>query len=161
MIEIIIFSGFLIVCIYFIIKKSRHKKANKRLASSGLSAIDHMTGKEFENYLKSLFHEMGYRSIVTKSSNDFGADLVLKSEKDIIVIQAKRYKGKVGIKAVQEVYSAKGYYRADEAFVFTNSYFTSSAKKLAESIGVNLCDRDKLKEIKKLTKQLCIYIAIL
>ncbi|WBF54017.1 restriction endonuclease [Macrococcoides canis] len=150
MIETIIFSGFLIGCIYFIIKKTRYKKANKRLASSRLSAIDYMTGKEFENYLRSLFYEMGYRSIVTKSSNDFGADLVLKSEKDIIVIQAKRYKGKVGIKAVQEVYSAKGYYKADEAYVFTNSYFTSSARKLADALGVNLCDRNKLKEIKKL-----------
>ena len=56
------FSEFLIVCIYFFtIKKSRHKKANKKINFFwSISDRFHMTGKEFENYLKSLFHEMGY-----------------------------------------------------------------------------------------------------
>ena len=41
-----------------------------------------------------------------------------------IVVQAKRYNSKVGMSAIQEVYTAKKYYKADEAWVITNNYYT-------------------------------------
>ncbi len=55
---------------------------------------------------------MGYKNKVTKGSYDFGADFIVSDGKNKIVIQAKRYQSKVGIKSVQEVFSAMHYYDA-------------------------------------------------
>ncbi len=50
----------------------------------------------------------------------------------------------VGNSAVQQVIAAKAFYRCDEAMVVTNSFFTPSAKALAESADVKLVDRVNL-----------------
>ncbi|MDU7507267.1 MAG: restriction endonuclease, partial [Enterobacter sp.] len=44
------------------------------------------------------------------------------------------------------IYSTKPFYGCDEAMVVTNSYFTRSAKELAESALVRLIDRDELQK---------------
>jgi restriction system protein len=58
---------------------------------------------------------MGYEVIKTKASGDFGADLILRANDKVIVVQAKRYSKKVGVKAVQEVYASLTLYKANEA----------------------------------------------
>lgn len=45
---------------------------------------------------------------------------------------------------MMEIYSAQAFYKADEAYVFTNSYFTKQANELAVATNVILCDRDAL-----------------
>ncbi|MBS4206604.1 restriction endonuclease [Bacillus sp. FJAT-50079] len=77
-------------------------------------------------------------------TDNYGADLVLSTKEQKIIVQAKRYKRKVGIKAVQEVASAKNHYKADECWVITNNYFTEPARKLAHSNEVKLIDRKQL-----------------
>lgn len=59
-------------------------------------------------------------------------------------VQVKKYTGRVGVAAVQEVYAAKTYYNAAYAIVVTNSYFTKQARELAAKLYVTLVDRDKL-----------------
>ncbi len=108
-----------------------------------MQAIDHMTGEEFEALLAAQFRQKGYQAEMTPKSKDYGADLVMRREKKKIVVQAKRYSGKVGIKAVQEVIGAREYYGADLAIVCTNSFFTSSAKNLAKECHVVLIDRER------------------
>ncbi len=68
--------------------------------------------------------------------------------KEKIVIQAKRYsaKNRVSLSAVQEVYAAKAYYKANQAWVVTNSYFTKQAKELAAACDVTLVDRADLQK---------------
>ncbi len=102
-----------------------------------------MTGVEFEHYLSVLFRKYGYQVKNTPASNDFGADLILEGGQRIVV-QAKRYKRKVGIKAVQEIHAAKLYFQAQEAWVVTNNYFSAQAMELAESTGIRLIDREEL-----------------
>jgi restriction system protein len=65
------------------------------------------------------------------------------------VVQAKRYgyKNCVSLSAVQEVYGAKAYYRANQAWVVTNSYFTKQAKELAAACDVKLIDREELQAL--------------
>lgn len=116
----------------------------ERLKKSGISDVDVMDGIQFEHYLVELFKSHGYSVKKTSDSNDFGADLYLKKDNKKIVVQAKRYKGNVGIKAVQEIIGAKSYYDADEAWVITNSQYTKSAKELAIKSGVRLLDRSDL-----------------
>lgn len=60
------------------------------------------------------------------------------------VIQAKRYESTVGNKAVQEVISAKTYYKTDRGIVVTNNLFTASAKKLAQAGQIELVNRERL-----------------
>ena len=61
-----------------------------------------------------------------------------------IGIQCKRWKKKIGNKAVQEVHAGVGYYSLDKGIVLTNSAFTNSAKDLAEKLSVEIWDRSDL-----------------
>lgn len=119
-------------------------RREQRLKESGIREIDQMSGRNFEEYLKVLLKNLGYRVKLTPSSGDYGADLVLTMNNQRIIVQAKRYKKNVGIRAVQEIASAKSHYKANECWVITNSFFTEPAKKLASSNRVRLVDRDLL-----------------
>ena len=116
----------------------------KKLAKSGIADIDKMDGKTFEKYLKVFFEKLGYKVERTKYIGDYGADLVASNNGVKTVIQAKRYKSKVGIKAVQEAVASKGYYNCDKAMVVTNSYFTNQARTLASRNKVELWDKKVL-----------------
>lgn len=124
------------------------RQALKRLMQSGIPYIDQMDGFQFKMYLKALFQQLGYKAQLTPQSGDFGADLIMKGKKKI-VIQAKRYgvKNKVSQSSVREVYGAQAYYEADEAWVMTNSFFTKQAKVLAEVCHVQLFDRHALQSL--------------
>lgn len=137
--SLILFAGgaFLIALIGNAIRYQKLKK-------SGILNVDEMTGKEFEEYLRVLFLERGYQVQLTKTTGDYGADLVLSSKNRKIIVQAKRHKKNVGIKAVQEISAAKKHYQADECWVVTNSHYTEPAKNLAKSNQVRLVDRTLL-----------------
>jgi restriction system protein len=116
----------------------------QRLAKSGITEIDRMDGRTFERYLEALFEKLGYRVELTKYIGDYGADLITFKDGVKTVIQAKRYKRKVDIKAVQEAVAAKGKYGCTEAMVITNSFFTKPAMELAKANEVILWNRDDL-----------------
>lgn len=120
------------------------KEEEKRILTSGINEVDEMTGKEFEKLLSLLFINVGYQVSLTSGSQDYGADLVLYKDNLKIVVQAKRYKNAVSVKAVQEIASAVKYYNANKAMVITNSRFTENACNLARSNSVELWDRKKL-----------------
>lgn len=106
--------------------------------------IDNLSGEEFEKYLATIFVLLGYKVELTNNSGDYGADLILTKDKDITVVQAKRYDNTVGISAIQEVIGSKKYYKASKCMVVTNNYFTSNAKELALYNNVELWNRDIL-----------------
>jgi restriction system protein len=119
-----------------------------RRRRAGLARIDAMSGEEFEAFLAQLFVRLGHRvERVGAGGGDFGADLLLRDRDGAcFVVQAKRYTRPVGVKAVQEVLGARGYYQADRAAVVTNSTFTAAAVKLAQANDVDLWDREQLAE---------------
>lgn len=106
-----------------------------------------MTGEQFEEYLCEYFKKHGYSVKLTPQTNDYGADLILNKGNVKTVVQAKRYKSKVSNKAIQEIVGAMGYYKAENAMVITNSFFTKNAYTLAEANGVELLDRNDLIKI--------------
>lgn len=134
------------VVAFVVIAFKRH--TNSKILNQTLREIDRMSGEEFEHYVAKLFRSLGYNAQVTKTSGDYGADVIatrfLKGKSEKIAIQCKRYQGKVGISAVQEVIGAKAYYDTSKAYVITNSYFTQAAKNLACRSKVVLWDRDTL-----------------
>lgn len=138
------FTGAIIIVVIAIVAIVIYLKyrERQRYIQSGISEIDKMSGIEFEKCLMHHFNKLGYSAETTAKTHDYGADLILKNGYEKIIVQAKRYNSKVGIKAVQEAIGAMAYYKADRSFVITNNYFTPSAKSLAISSNVELWDRD-------------------
>jgi len=130
-----------IIPAFYLYKRWSKKQAIRK---SGIKEIDAMTGIDFEKRLEVMFGDLGYKVKRTPPSGDFGADLVLENRKGRTVVQAKRYSKPVGVKAIQEVIGSIAFYKATNALVVTNIYFTPQAEKLAQSNGVELWDRDKL-----------------
>lgn len=124
-----------------------NKKSGRRYLRYGFARLNNLTGEEFEELLKAYFRKNGYKVQLTPKSGDYGADLIVKKNGEKIIVQAKRYKGSVGISAVQEVIGAKEYYKGDKALVITNSYFTPAAKELAGKTKVKLWDGKIVAEI--------------
>ncbi len=107
-------------------------------------ALDELTGIEFEIAVKEIYVELGYSVQLTPQSNDYGVDLLATKGNKTIAIQAKRYAGAVGVKAVQEAVAGAQYYKANGACVVTNSFFSKNAETLASDLKVHLIDRQKL-----------------
>ncbi|ALC92668.1 restriction endonuclease [Bacillus sp. FJAT-18017] len=133
---VVLFGGLLIVAL--IVNVLRERKL------TGILEVDKMSGTIFEEYLQALLKTKGYYVQLTPATGDYGADLILSAKGKKIIVQAKRYKKNVGVKAVQEIASAKSHYKADECWVITNSFFTEQARKLAKSNQVRLVDRKQL-----------------
>lgn len=130
---------FVVLCLYL-----RERNEKKKYLDSGIEDIDKMSGEEFEVFLKHYFQDLGFKANLTSKTNDYGADLILKKDGSLIVVQAKRYSKAVGVRAVQEIVGAINYYGASKGIVITNNYFSSNAVNLAEISGIELWDRDKL-----------------
>ena len=126
-------------------------KQVKRKKKYTLDDIDLMSGTEFEEFVSTLFRQMGYNTKTTQTTGDQGIDVIAVKNGVKLGIQAKCYTNTVGNSAVQEAVAGKGYYSCDKVMVITNNFFTSSAASLAQSNNVVLWDRDflkmKLKEV--------------
>lgn len=133
--------GFIAVIVIGVQRSLRFKK---RMKESNIKDIDQMTGRQFEEYVGTLFTSFGYDVTYTPTTGDYGADLILKKGKEVIVVQAKRYKQSVGVKAVQEVLPAVKFYKGNIALVITNSTYTKQALLLAKHNNVRMIDRDAL-----------------
>ncbi len=133
--------GFIAVIVIGVLRSIRFRR---RMKESSIKDIDQMTGIQFEEYCGTLFASFGYKVSYTPTTGDYGADLILKKGNEIIVVQAKRYKSTVGVKAVQEVLPAVRFYKANTALVITNSTYTKQALALAKSNDIRMIDRETL-----------------
>lgn len=142
---------FPVIVVYLIKEKHKSRKIalenEKKIKLYNMSQIDHLTGVEFENYLKALFEFMGYKVMLTKATGDYGADLIIEKKGKKTIVQAKCYNHTVGVKAVQEIISATAHYKINEAMVITNNYFSREAENLALESGVTLTDRVVLEKM--------------
>ncbi|GAX04873.1 Mrr family endonuclease [Secundilactobacillus pentosiphilus] len=117
-------------------------------ADNELAKIDGMSGLDFEKYVADLLKRIGYTNVATTSaSGDNGLDVLAHNGNTYYGIQCKLYTAPVGNSAVQEAYSGGSYYKTDKNIVITNNYFTPNAVQAAETMDVDLWDRDKLKEL--------------
>jgi restriction system protein len=133
--------GFIFSITYLIIRK---KKYNDKVRKSKIQDVDTMTGVQFEYFLKLIYSQKGYKVQTTKVTGDYGADLVMTAGDKRIVVQAKRYSKRVGIKAIQEVVSSIAFYKATEGWAVTNNEFTDAAVQLAKANGIKLIERNEL-----------------
>jgi restriction endonuclease Mrr len=93
--------------------------------------VSAMSGAEFERFIGKLYTRLGYRVSLTHGGADQGVDLILSKDGQKIAVQAKRWTGVVGNKAVQEVIAGKLYYGCSHAWIVTSSTFSINAVGLA------------------------------
>lgn len=137
-----------LACICLIWLMFRKVFIKSPLPSVTMKEIDKMTGIEFEQFIGDLYKAMGYKTEVTQASNDYGADVIVLKDQIKTVIQVKNYKNPVGLGAVQEVNTAKGHYKADEAMIITSSpSFTAQARREAKLLRIKLIARDELEKL--------------
>jgi restriction system protein len=137
-----------LACICLIWLMFRKVFIKSPLPSVTMKEIDKMTGIEFEQFIGDLYKAMGYKTEVTQASNDYGADVIVIKDQIKTVIQVKNYKNPVGLGAVQEVNTAKGHYKADEAMIITSSpTYTAQARREAKLLRIKLVARDELEKL--------------
>ena len=125
-----------------------HKRSIFRKGVYHSRDLDQISGADFEALSCDILVANGFEFAEnTQASVDFGVDVLARREGITYAIQCKRYDSPVGIDAVQQVYAGRAYYECHVAMVLTNQYFTRSARKLADKIGVVLWDRDMLEEL--------------
>jgi hypothetical protein len=93
--------------------------------------VSEMSGAEFERFIGKLYTRLGYDVSLTQGGADQGVDLILSKDDHKIAVQAKRWTGVVGNKAVQEVIAGKLYYGCSHGWIVTSSVFSNSAVALA------------------------------
>jgi hypothetical protein len=109
-------------------------------------ALDNLSGREFEYFLKWLFEEMDYSVELTKLTADSGVDLVAVKDNEKIAVQAKRYKRtmKISNNVILKTHGGKDIYGCSKSMVVATSYFTEQAIKDAKKLNIELWDRDTL-----------------
>ena len=120
--------------------RARYNQQNKYHEELRSTPVTQLSPVQYEEYIALRVKEWGYVNVqMTKSTGDFGADVLCQSsDGKKICIQCKHYSKPVGIKAVQEVLSARSYYNCDAAWVCASNTFTPAAHKLATQTGVKL-----------------------
>ena len=116
----------------------------RRYGSLEIVELKKLSGIEFEDYLANLFIAQGYTIQKTPVSGDYGADLLIQKDQQLIAIQAKCYSGSVGVSAVQEALSGMAYYSCHSAWVVTTGNYTANAVELANKSNVRLIDSHEL-----------------
>lgn len=110
-----------------------------------LKQLDEMDGHQFEYACADILKANGYKHVkVTRSSGDFGVDIIAEKDKVRYAIQCKRYNHKLDNTPIQEVVGGLAHYQCDKGAVMTNQYFTEPAKQLAQVNDIELLDRDTL-----------------
>ena len=105
--------------------------------------FDDMEGTEFEQYCAELLEAKGFENVeMTPPSHDYGIDIIADRDGISYAIQCKCYSDSVGIKAIQEAYAGKDYYKAMIGAVMTNQSFTKSAREFADNLNIVLWDGD-------------------
>lgn len=138
----------LIILLCYKIHRMLRGKSIYRKGIWSVRELDEITGLEFEELTCDILVANGFEQAQnTQASADFGVDVIAWRDGISYAIQCKRYQEAVGIEAVQQVYAGKAYYDCHIGVVLTNQYFTSSARKLADKIGIILWDRDILEEL--------------
>ena len=109
-----------------------------------LTAIDAMTGIEFEDYVAARLRRAGWRVDFTRATGDYGVDLIAVKDGKSVAVQCKRSGNPVGVAAVQQVVSGARHHDCTKSIVVSNQEFTAAAKQLAYTHGCQLIGRTTL-----------------
>jgi restriction system protein len=109
-----------------------------------MTAIDAMTGTEFEDYVAARLRRAGWRVEFTPATGDYGVDLIARRDQRSVAVQCKRLGKPVGIAAVQQVVAGARHHDCTKSMVVSNQEFTDAAKRLAYTHNCQLIGRRTL-----------------
>jgi restriction system protein len=128
--------------------RAREREREEALRAAGFGQIDTMTGVEFEQYFAAVLRGLGYEVATTKTTGDFGVDLVATRDATRTAVQCKRKQGgAVGAAAVQQVVAGAPMHDCAATMVVTNNLFTRAAQQLALVHDCELVDRRRLRQL--------------
>ena len=109
-----------------------------------------MTPTEFEHLVRQLFEKMGMKSWVTQASKDDGVDAVAVNEDPVFgglcIIQAKRYRGPVGVEAVRALAGVMEDKHATKGIMVTTSWVTKDGHAFSDRHGrIQIIECEELK----------------
>lgn len=103
-----------------------------------------LTPNEFENLITNLFSKMGLETRLTQASRDGGVDCVAFDPRPIfggkVVIQAKRYKGTVGVSAVRDLFGTVHNEGASKGILVSTSGYGHASFEFANGKPLELID---------------------
>jgi restriction system protein len=113
-----------------------------------------MTPTEFEHLVRQLFEAMGMESWVTQASKDDGVDAVAVNEDPVFgglcVIQAKRYRGAVGVEAVRALAGVMEDKHATKGIMVTTSWVTKDGHAFSTRHGrIQIMECEEIKYLCK------------
>jgi len=110
-----------------------------------------MDGYQFEDYISSLFHRLGFEVESTSYSNDGGVDLVATFKQPIFsgkyIIQCKNWTGPVGQPEVRDLYGVVMDQRANKGILITPSDYTQQAYDFAQGKNIELINGLTLRKL--------------
>jgi restriction system protein len=120
------------------------RRRDLKCVASGMTAIDQMSGIEFEEFVAAQLRTAGWSVTHTASTGDYGVDLVAKKDGTRMAVQCKRLAKAVGVAAVQQVVAGALHHDCDRTVVVTNQTFTKAARQLATTHRCRLVGREQL-----------------
>lgn len=106
-----------------------------------------LTPVQFEHLIRDLLSAMGYPEVVS-APMDYGASLEVRDTRGVVpstlVVEAKRYRNAVNAELVRSTFGAMAHRNANEAIIFTTSWFAPNATAFAEGKPITLIDGAKL-----------------
>ncbi len=118
---------------------------DREYLTSGMAAIDQMSGVEFEEFVAAQLRAAGWSVTRTATTGDYGVDLIAKKDATRMAVQCKRLARAVGVAAVQQVVSGAVHHGCDRTVVVTNQTFTRAARQLATTHRCRLVAREQLR----------------
>jgi restriction system protein len=105
------------------------------------------TNNAYKLGLKDIFKQFGY-DVLVKSDYEFkGADFILSKNEETIVVRLKHHDRTITDRSIQEIITAKEYYKADKARIVTNGLLSPSAEELAMKNHVEIWEEKQLKNV--------------
>lgn len=129
-----------ILIVIFILYAIRRRSAAYRqaLLECGARNPMHLSPVDFERFCGILLAGRGWSVKTTRTTGDFGADIVAERDGVRLVVQCKRWSNAAGVTAVQEAHAAISFYKAHRSAVMATGGFTRAAKALASTTGTVL-----------------------
>ncbi len=138
-----------VILLWLSVQRDRYRavlqrRRDLRHLRSDLSAIDQMSGLEFEEFVAAQLRTRGWSVTHTASTGDYGVDLIARKDGTRMAVQCKRLAKAVGVAAVQQVVSGAAHHRCHQTVVVTNQAFTKAARQLATTHRCRLVGREQL-----------------
>jgi restriction system protein len=129
-------------------EKTERLRIQARRAEQKLASLTSLSPETFEDFVAELFEALGYDVEQTGGTGDLGADLRLRRNDLLAIVQCKYHKGGVvGSPELQKFLGAIHHTGSHKGFFVTTSTFSLAAEKFVADHPIELIDGPRLVEL--------------